>query len=160
MRKLLVCALLLAAGPAAGQKVIPATTLKVRFASEALHRAEHALRLRQDLNLSQEQVTQIDALRKEEVSRLMAHQQAMAELESRARAGLIDKAELQQQQSAISEPAPVALERINTILTEEQRTKLDQAAPKIGKFLLPATIKTRVPGLKLLVPSPFRRRYI
>jgi Spy/CpxP family protein refolding chaperone len=182
MRKLMLvlAGLLAAAAPALAQtpKVVAPFPAKVKAfgGSVLLARVEHVLRLRQDLSLTEQQITQLDALRKEEVTRTLERSQALADLESRVRAGLAEKAELQaamQSRMAAQLPAAAAGERVNSILTAEQRAKLESLPgfrfkggmlmPRVtprAKSLRPLLMKELSPGTPKLLPLPLRRRII
>jgi hypothetical protein len=115
------------AQPRGGAVFAPGHTFTFRM-SPALDMAERALRVREDLELSDDQVARIDALRQEELERLAAGEREMRDRTSRMRAGLLDEdslgAYLRQHRDAQEDAQDQARGRLEEILTEEQREEL------------------------------------
>jgi Spy/CpxP family protein refolding chaperone len=90
---------------------------------------EVIMRLRERLELSEEQIRQLDLIRQEAVQRRTAHQAEMEELRSRVRAGQMEATELrdlmQQRQEAAQGIRDAERERVEAILTEDQQATLE-----------------------------------
>jgi hypothetical protein len=90
---------------------------------------EMILRQREDLELTDDQVRQLDQIRAEAVQRRTAHQSQMAELRSRMLAGDMEVEELREvaesRREASVEVARQQRERVDAILNDAQRQKLD-----------------------------------
>lgn len=91
---------------------------------------ESIMSIRERLELTEDQVRQLDALRAEEVERRGADRAAMAEMRSQLRAGQIERSEMmafmEQRRDARPEIAEATRSRIDEILQPEQRESLDQ----------------------------------
>lgn len=89
---------------------------------------EGALRMREELKLSNAQVAQLESLRKEIVAQRQNAARDMIELRSRLDAGNIDRAEAHKQMAARREAMRESMqqrrERLEKILTTEQREQL------------------------------------
>lgn len=100
---------------------------------------ERVLRLREQLELSEAQIEELDAIRREGVQRQAAQQAERAELESRLRAGQIERVELRdpteaRRESRIEEAA-AQTERVDVVLTDAQRESLDQLGVRRRAFV-------------------------
>lgn len=104
---------------------------------------ERMLRLRDTLNLSDAQVTQLEAIRKEQVARRQQEAIARIDLESRAAAGMLEREALRDQLDDRADQAEEFFEqtrdRIEKVLTEQQRQQLRDF---------------REHGLRMRVPGP------
>ena len=89
---------------------------------------EGVLRMRQELKLSDAQVSQLEALRKEIVAQRQNEARDMIDLRSRAEAGNLDREEARKQfesrRDAMRETMKQRKEKLEKILTEDQRTEL------------------------------------
>jgi len=130
------------AQPRGGVVFAPGHPFTYRMSS-ALDRAERALREREDLDLTEDQVSRIDALRQEELERLATSERALRDWTSRMRAGLLDedslRAHMRRQRDVQQDAQEQARDRLNDILTEEQREELrDWRGPwRAGAFMAP-----------------------
>lgn len=92
--------------------------------------AETALRLRQELELTEEQVSQLDALRREALATRQAHMAQMMELRSRQLAGELAleewRAEMAERRDEARERAGALGERVGGVLTDAQRERLSE----------------------------------
>jgi Spy/CpxP family protein refolding chaperone len=90
---------------------------------------EVIMRLRERLELSEDQIRQLDQIREEAVRRRNAHRAEMEELTSRVRAGQMEAAELRdlarQRREAAKGIRDADRERVEAILTEDQRASLE-----------------------------------
>lgn len=90
---------------------------------------EMIMRLRSELELTDEQVERFDAIRQEAVERRTAHQAQMEELRSQVRAGEMTQQEMREIAQARREGAEEVRqqeqERIDAVLTETQRQELE-----------------------------------
>lgn len=90
---------------------------------------EVIMRLRERLELSENQIQQLDQIRQEAVQRRNAHQGEMEELRSRVRAGQMEAAEVRelarQRQEAAQAIREAERERVEAILTEDQKASLE-----------------------------------
>ena len=90
---------------------------------------EAIMRLREQLELTDNQIQELDQIRQEAVQRRTAHQAEMEELRSQARAGQLEREALRQAVEARQEVAQAIREqqqeRIETILSETQRAELE-----------------------------------
>lgn len=111
--------------------------------SPALNAAERALYERERLELSEEQIERLDALRRNELERLAARDREMRELSSRIRAGVIDEDDdeverFRDREDAEDDADEAAYEEVESILTEDQRDELSELrgvwsrAPRAG----------------------------
>ena len=95
--------------------------------SEVLDLAEHALRDRERLDLTEDQVARLDALRQSELERVAMLEREAHELMSRMRAGLADRdstrARLREREEAEA-GLEEAREQLDGILTDDQREEL------------------------------------
>lgn len=88
-------------------------------------RIESALRMREDLALTEDQIAQLDALRRARVAERQAAWGAMAELQSQLRAGLISREEFRDAtQSRRDSVRAAAGDPLSEILTEDQVSQL------------------------------------
>ena len=92
---------------------------------------EAALRMREQLKLTDSQVTQLEALRKELVTQRQNQAREMIDMQSRAAAGLIEREEMRKQMQSRGESMRSAMEqrgeRMERILTDAQREQLARA---------------------------------
>jgi len=92
--------------------------------------AETVLRLRQELELSGEQVSQLDAVRREALATRQAHMAQMMELRSRQLAGELSledwRTEMTKSREDVHERLGAQDGRVAGILTEAQRTQLTE----------------------------------
>lgn len=99
-----------------------------RMERGALAGIERALRDRERLSLSADQVRQLEELRAAEVEREGRRSGAMRDLLSRARAGLVERdslrASMNADRAALQEERAQMRERFDGILSEEQRGEL------------------------------------
>jgi len=90
--------------------------------------AETVLRLREKLELTEEQVAQLDALRREALATRQAHMAQMMELRSRQLAGELSpeewRAEITKQRDEARERMGTRDDRVAGVLTEAQRERL------------------------------------
>jgi hypothetical protein len=119
--------------------------------SPALDMAERALHEREDLELTDDQVSRLDALRQEELERLATSEREMRDWTSRMRAGMLDedslRARMRQHRDAAEDAEDQARDRLEDILTEDQRDELqEKRGPwKAGAFMRPRALgKLRV----------------
>lgn len=116
-----------------------------RIGSISRGRVERALAHREHLALTESQASQLEALRKEEVTRRQDYMRGLIDLESRAAAEQIDvetlRSEMSRLREAAEQSASSVRERVDRILTERQRNQLDRevrfAAPAIRRSALP-----------------------
>jgi Spy/CpxP family protein refolding chaperone len=89
---------------------------------------EGVLRMRQELKLSDAQVNQLEALRKEIVAQRQNEARDMIDLRSRAEAGNLDREEARKQfesrRDAMRETMKQRQEKLEKILTDDQRTEM------------------------------------
>lgn len=101
---------------------------------------EGIMRMRDRLELTETQVQQLEQIRREAVERRNAHRSQMDELRSRVRAGEADAAELQEQMEAhramSQEMRQAQRERVDAILTEDQRSQLQQMRDRAQAFMM------------------------
>jgi Spy/CpxP family protein refolding chaperone len=99
---------------------------------------EGILRMRERLELTDEQVARLDALRAERVERAAQRSREVGELQSRLRAGTAERTEVADQLSAlrqgIRERAEADRAEVETILTEEQRATLQELQARRRAF--------------------------
>lgn len=99
---------------------------------------ENILRRKDDLKLTDQQIAQIEVLRKEEVARRQDEARELIELQSRAAAGLMDRTEfrdaMEKQDDAQRIAARNVRNRLERILTDEQLEQVQW--PLIGKMPL------------------------
>ena len=92
------------------------------------HPVETALRLKDELKLNANQVSQLEALREEIVAQQQASAQKMIDVRSRLAAGLVKREDVRKEfegnRDALREVIKQRHERFEKILTEEQRTQL------------------------------------
>jgi chromosome segregation ATPase len=109
---LLVFGLLIAGGPVAAQGV------------------EAIMRARETLALTEDQISRLDAIRREVVAERSAAQAEMAELRSQLSAGQIRQSQLMAAQEERADAAQGRAEdvraRVDAVLTEEQRAQVEQ----------------------------------
>ena len=90
---------------------------------------EAIMRLREQLELNEGQIQQLDQIRQEAVQRRAAHQAEMEELHSQARAGQMEREALREAVEARQEVAEAIREqqreRIDAILSDAQREELE-----------------------------------
>lgn len=90
---------------------------------------EMIMRMRERLELTEDQIAQLDAIRQETVARRTAHRAEMDELRSQVRAGQLEREALREAMEARRETAEAmrdaTRERVDAILTEAQREELD-----------------------------------
>lgn len=103
----------------------PGMVLGVGMAS-----VEAVLRQRDELELTDQQVAQLEAIRKEEVMRRQNESREQIDLESRFQAGMLDRDawrdEMEKRSDARTTAARSVRDRIENILTEEQRDQLEE----------------------------------
>lgn len=91
---------------------------------------EMILRQREQLQLTESQVQQLDQIREEAVQRRTAHQAEMAELRSKVMAGETKPEELRQAMQARRDSASAIAtqqrERVQAILTDAQKQKIEE----------------------------------
>jgi Spy/CpxP family protein refolding chaperone len=99
---------------------------------------ENILRRKDDLKLTDQQVGQIEVLRKEEVARRQEEARELIDLQSRAAAGLLDRTEfrdaMEKQDDAQRIAARNVRNRLERILTDEQLEQIQW--PLFGKMPL------------------------
>lgn len=97
---------------------------------------EAALRMREQLKLTEDQAKQLEALRKEIVAQRQSEASEMIDLRSRVEAGLIERDEAREQmekrRESMREQMEQQRERIERILTDEQREQLRERARSRG----------------------------
>lgn len=91
---------------------------------------EMILRQREQLQLTEGQVQQLDQIREEAVQRRTAHQAEMAELRSKVMAGEMKPEELRQsmqaRRDAATEVATQQREKVEAVLTDAQKQKIEE----------------------------------
>jgi Spy/CpxP family protein refolding chaperone len=87
---------------------------------------EGILRDKEELKLTDQQVAQLETIRKEEVARRQAESRDQIDLESRFQAGLVDHDAWRDEMEKRSIAARSVRDRIEKILTVEQRDQLDE----------------------------------
>jgi Spy/CpxP family protein refolding chaperone len=89
---------------------------------------ENVLRRKDELKLTDQQVTQIEALRREEVTRRQNEARDLIDLQSRASAGLIERTTFRDEMEKIEDAQRLGARnvrnRLEQILTDEQRAQL------------------------------------
>lgn len=99
---------------------------------------EMILRQRQTLELTENQIKQLDQIRQEAVQRRTAHQAEMAELRSKVMAGDMEPAALQEQVEARRIAAQAIQkgqqERVQAVLTDAQKQKIQQWTAQARAF--------------------------
>ena len=99
---------------------------------------ESILSMRERLELTEEQVTALDALRAQDVQRRSAERAEVEEMRSRLRAGLIPRSELvaflEERSGSREQVAEERQERIDGILGPDQRAMLDQVRAERRAF--------------------------
>ncbi|HEX6063890.1 MAG TPA: Spy/CpxP family protein refolding chaperone [Longimicrobiales bacterium] len=117
---------------------------------------EAALRMREQLKLTDSQAAQLEALRKELVTQRQNQAREMIDLQSRAAAGLLEREEMRKQMESRRESMRSALEqrreRMERILTDAQREQLARARAQAGRAELRRA--GRPPGV---APRAFER---
>jgi Spy/CpxP family protein refolding chaperone len=92
---------------------------------------ETALRMREQLKLTDSQVAQLETLRKEVVAQRQAQAREMIELQSRVAAGQVKPEEMREQHAQRRDAMRTALEqrraRVEKILTDDQREQIGRA---------------------------------
>jgi Spy/CpxP family protein refolding chaperone len=105
---------------------------------------EAVLRQKEELELTPQQVAQLETIRREEVTRRQNESREHIDLESRYQAGMLDRDawrdEMEKRSDARTIAARSVRDRIETILTVEQRDKLEERryrrAPIDGRELI------------------------
>lgn len=91
---------------------------------------ERILRLREDLSLTDAQVEQLEAIRRESVGRRTSHRAEVEELASRLRAGQVEEEAFRERVRALrestAEEREAERERVDAILDETQRDRLEE----------------------------------
>ncbi|HEY8509831.1 MAG TPA: Spy/CpxP family protein refolding chaperone [Steroidobacteraceae bacterium] len=91
---------------------------------------EHALRMREQLKLSDSQVSQLERMRREIVTQRQNVAREMIDLRSRIRAGTIDREaarkQMESQREQMRRQAEQRREQLEKILTAEQREQLQK----------------------------------
>jgi hypothetical protein len=91
---------------------------------------EAIMRARETLALTDDQISRLDAIRREVVAQRSAEQAEMAELRSQLSAGQIRQSQLMAAQEGRADAAQGRAEdvraRVDAVLTEEQRAQVDQ----------------------------------
>lgn len=99
---------------------------------------EMILRQREQLELTDNQVKELDQLRQEAVQRRTAHQSVVAELRSKVRAGEMEVSEFREQVQAMRDGAEEVRnqqdEKVQSVLTDDQKAKLDEWAGQARAF--------------------------
>ena len=99
---------------------------------------EMILRQRERLELSEDQVRQLDQIRQEAVARQTAHRAEMAELASKVRAGQVEASALREQVQARREAATEIQtqqrERVEALLNDAQKEKLQDWGSRARAF--------------------------
>ena len=117
---------------------------------------ETALRMREQLKLTDSQVAQLEALRKELVTQRQNQAREMIDMQSRAAAGLIEREEMRKQMESRRESMRGAMEqrrdRMERILTDAQREQLARARGNVRRAELRRG--GRAPGV---APRAFER---
>ena len=99
---------------------------------------ESLLRMRETLKLSDAQVNQLEAMRKEIVAQRQSQARDMIDLQSRIAAGQVEREEARKQMEARRESLRTTMEqrreRMESILTAEQREQLQQARQRMERM--------------------------
>jgi Spy/CpxP family protein refolding chaperone len=99
---------------------------------------ESVMRMRDRLELTDEQIERLDAIRQEAVERRTAHQAQMAELRSQVLAGEMTREELREQVEARWEASEQVREaqraRVDEVLTDAQREELEELGAQARAF--------------------------
>jgi Spy/CpxP family protein refolding chaperone len=133
----------------------PRTAQVYRIGGFVSGRVERVLRLRDALELTESQTSQLEAIRKEDVTRRQNFARDLIDLQSRATAGQITNEELRDQTRKLREASDngesSVRERIDRILTDQQRRRLDRElrfpGPALRARVLAATPMLRRPAL-------------
>ncbi len=92
---------------------------------------ERIMRMRDALELTDDQVTRFDELRREVLERRLERRGQMAELRSEVAAGLVEREEVREQvislRDGMRETAEQRREQVMAILTDEQKVQLQSA---------------------------------
>jgi Spy/CpxP family protein refolding chaperone len=119
---------------------------------------ERILRMKEQLKLTDAQVSQLDAIRKEQVAKRQQEATARIELDSRIAAGLAKREEtrdeLRDRVEKLRDESEKTQERVNKILTEEQRDKLRDERLDMARR---SVVEARAFGRGGMVPR-FRER--
>lgn len=117
---------------------------------------EMILRQRERLELSEDQVRQLDQIRQEAVARRTAHQAEMAELASKVRAGQMEASALREQmqarRDAATEIQTQQRDRVEALLTDAQKEKLQEWGGRARAFQMGRTSAMR--GFAGRAPQP------
>ena len=96
---------------------------------------EAALRMKEQLKLSDAQTAQLDAIRKEMVAERQAHAQTMIDVESRLAAGLIKREDVRKQfegkADAMRQTFQQRQDRVAKILTQEQQEQVQRMSRRM-----------------------------
>ncbi|MCZ6918547.1 MAG: hypothetical protein O7I93_17365 [Gemmatimonadetes bacterium] len=96
-------------------------------------RIERALRMRERLELTEDQITQLDALRRARVAEGQTAASELAELQSQFRARLLSRDDFRDAVRERREAAPAAEDDpLDETLTEDQASQLDRAGRRGG----------------------------
>ncbi|MDP2957123.1 MAG: hypothetical protein Q8N53_11935 [Longimicrobiales bacterium] len=99
---------------------------------------EMILRQRERLELSEDQVRQLDQIRQEAVARQTAHRAEMAELTSKVRAGQMEASALREQmqarRDAAAEIQTQQRDRVEAVLNDAQKEKLQEWGARARAF--------------------------
>lgn len=110
---------------------------------------EGLLRRKEELKLTDQQVAQIEAIRKDEVARRQAESRELIDLQSRVAAGLVERTEYRDEMEKRGDAQRVAARnvrnRLEQILNDEQLDQIERR-PFMGKFPLePGMMKRTIP---------------
>jgi hypothetical protein len=99
---------------------------------------EALMRMREELALTEEQIASLDVIRREAVERRTATRAEMAEMRSQLDAGQIRRSELmafmEERQDAMTGVAEQQRERVDAILTDEQRQTVQEMRGRAEAF--------------------------
>lgn len=120
---------------------------------------ESVLRQKTELGLTDQQVAQLEAIRKEEVTRRQNESRDMIDFESRYQAGLIDRDawrdEMERRSDTRTTAARAVRDRIEGILTEEQRERLQERRYRLdSRELVDRLQLERAEGLRRIPREP------
>lgn len=113
-----------------------------------MNSVERILRLKEELKLTDAQVSQLESIRKELVAKRQDEARARIDLESRIAAGLTERREtrddIEERVKKLRDEAEKNRERIEKILTEEQRDKLrDERIERARTLIRPRSFAPR-----------------
>lgn len=152
--------LVLVGAAGAHAQEVPRTAQVYRMGGFVQGPVERVLRLRAALELTESQTSQLEAIRKEDVTRRQTFSRDRIDLQSRAAAGQItheeSRAEMRKLRQASESSESSVRERIDRILTDQQRRQLERGL----RFTAPAMWSGVMPMAPLLRQRALEQRYL